>query len=279
MRILLSTLNRRMERVEYPYAGIQNRTTKIPSCHRAARQIYRFGAGRLAAASIMMICLLLNGRIQARPSPPSSSHRIHPVLREDAEDDRPLVLIVDVDNTLYSETSLRKYTGRGIEQQIVENTHAYCHEHLDHMTPHQADDLFRVYGSTIEGLRATLRRTNNTTEQNDPTQQERQWMQDFYQQVYSPIDVSCLHQYHNEHAHFQDSTGYTHSAGDMHHDDDNDETKTVPTRIMPSDLLAWFRNLPCPVYLASNSPSWHVHKVLRALGLSNVPWADRKSVV
>jgi hypothetical protein len=59
------------------------------------------------------------------------------------------LILLDIDNTLYQEKEA------GIEAQIVKNTHSYCQRRLG-LDKEQADDLYRAYGSTVEGLKQTL---------------------------------------------------------------------------------------------------------------------------
>ena len=138
-------------------------------------------------------------------------------------------LVLDVDNTLYQESIA------GIEAQIVQNTHAYCKEHLG-IDKEQADDLFRAYGSTIEGLKQSRWKEL-------PDRQEK--LAHFYQQVYKDIDMSKLLPTLGKSA---SSTGYSH-AQDL------------------GLLRRLLRASPQPIVYASNSPSWHVKKVLQAMGL------------
>jgi threonine dehydrogenase-like Zn-dependent dehydrogenase/FMN phosphatase YigB (HAD superfamily) len=144
---------------------------------------------------------------------------------------------VDVDNTLYCEQQVKLVSGSGIEEQIVRNTHLFCQKHLN-LTPQEADDLYRIYGSTIEGIRQTHPSSAHLLEQ-------------FYREVYDPIQVTPLIQKRRYH---MDETGYSH-AGDS-----------------VSSLREYLNHLSNPLYVASNSPSWHIIKVLKALGLEKVPW-------
>jgi FMN phosphatase YigB (HAD superfamily) len=146
-------------------------------------------------------------------------------------------LIIDVDNTLYSERALR-VRGRGIEEQIVSNTHHFCASRLN-MTKEEADDLFRKYGSTVEGLRQTL-----------PREDVEQILIDYYHQVWSDnIDYSSLLPFQKLDG--KHGTGYSHESA---------------TRSL-QELL---ERIGLPITFASNSPSWHVHKVLKSLGLCKV---------
>jgi FMN phosphatase YigB (HAD superfamily) len=146
-------------------------------------------------------------------------------------------LIVDVDNTLYCEQQVNLVSGSGIEEQIVRNTHAFCQKHLN-LTPQEADDLYQKYGSTIEGIRQTHPSSTHLLEQ-------------FYREVYDPISVTPLIQKRRSHL---DETGYSHAGDSL------------------SSLREYLNHLPNSLYVASNSPSWHIAKVLKALGLEKVPW-------
>jgi hypothetical protein len=162
---------------------------------------------------ILLVCLMVT--LVSSSSTPSS-------LKNTA-------LVLDVDNTLYQESIA------GIEAQIVQNTHAYCKEHLG-LDKEQADDLYRAFGSTIEGLKQSLWK-------NLPGRQEK--LAHFYQQVYKDIDMSKLLPTLGKSA---SSTGYSH-AQDL------------------GLLRRLLRASPQPIVYASNSPSWHVLKVLQAMGL------------
>jgi FMN phosphatase YigB (HAD superfamily) len=94
------------------------------------------------------------------------------------------------------------------------------------------------YGSTVQGLVQTGRMTPEL-------------LQQFYSEVYQDIDLSglssCDAYSTSQHG---DATGYRHR-------------------------LAWIqmlRDLPCHKYIASNSPAYHVHRVLAALGLADINW-------
>jgi FMN phosphatase YigB (HAD superfamily) len=97
--------------------------------------------------------------------------------------------------------------------------------------------LFARYGSTVQGLVQTGRMTPEL-------------LQQFYSEVYQDIDLSGLSSCSANSSQHGDATGYRHR-------------------------LAWvqiLRDLPCPKYIASNSPADHVHRVLAALGLADVHW-------
>ena len=165
-------------------------------------------------------------------SGPSEHHTMQSFSTKDT-----LTIIVDVDNTLYCEQQVKRLGRVGIEEQIVHNTHCFCQTHLN-LTPEEADDLYRRYGSTIEGIRQTYPSSTHLLER-------------FYREVYDTIDVRPLIQGRRSH---MDDTGYSHAGDSL------------------VSLQRYLEHIPHPIYVASNSPSWHVAKVLAALGLSNVPW-------
>ncbi|KAL3910993.1 MAG: hypothetical protein SGILL_007461, partial [Bacillariaceae sp.] len=143
-----------------------------------------------------------------------------------------------IDNTVYREEHA------SIEAQIVNETHRYCRDALG-IDKEQADALFRQYGSTIEGLRQTIWK--------DLSKEEiEKKMNDFYHKVYDSIDPSRILDSSISRG-STGSTGYTHAQED---------------RRLTRQLL---QGSPIDILIASNSPSWHVRKVLRALGLAKLP--------
>jgi threonine dehydrogenase-like Zn-dependent dehydrogenase len=146
------------------------------------------------------------------------------------------LIVLDIDNTLYQEAEA------GIEAQIVRNTHSYCQEKLD-ITSEQADELYKKYGSTVEGLRQTLWIRLDDSELDSR-------LKAFYEGIYRSIDYSSLLVNHKQNP--SSSTGYSHSQQNR-------------------DLLCQLlRHSPHSICVASNSPSWHVDKVLQAMGLSDL---------
>lgn len=168
------------------------------------------------------------------------------------------ILVLDVDNTLYRDNNILQLNangnfGHGIEQQIVQNIHAYCRQHLE-MTKEEADQLHHQYGSTIEGLR------------HSPAQKPPIDMKHFYDTVYhsESMDYSALLKLHQPASSDGLITGYSHFANSQ-----MAELRDLLEQIgSHTDSL----NNPLHLYLASNSPSWHVRKVIQALGLLNVNW-------
>ena len=120
----------------------------------------------------------------------------------------------------------------GIEQQIVANIHRFALSTCQ-VTPEESDELHRKYGATIAGLKA---------EKSISKDLERR----FYREVYSAIDYSGLLKSDAG----GDTSGYKHSSSLRH------------LLLRSGARLA----------IASNSPSWHVKRVLAALGLSNIQW-------
>jgi hypothetical protein len=171
-------------------------------------------------ATILLLVVKLPNTLSSEPL----SSSIHP---------SKMALVVDIDNTLYQETHA------GIERQIVDNTHAYCQEHLQ-MSSEQADDLFHEYGSTIEGLRQTVWKDIDEKEQK---------LAHYYEQVYKDIDMSKLLPPSSKGR--GSSTGYTHG-----------QEQRLIRRL--------FESSPNPIVWASNSPSWHVRNVIRGMGLSKI---------
>eukprot|EP00980_Cylindrotheca_fusiformis_P022863 scaffold9857_cov127-Cylindrotheca_fusiformis.AAC.9 len=150
------------------------------------------------------------------------------------------LILLDVDNTLYRESAA------GIEAQIVSNTHSFCLEHYG-MDKSKADELFKKYGSTVEGLKRTLWH-------NSADRVVEKEVADFYRGVYKDIDYSSLLLRPKPVA--ESSTGYSH----------------VKERELLSSLL---QSSPHDLCVASNSPSWHVQKTLEAMGLGAINFQHR----
>jgi phosphoserine phosphatase len=161
-------------------------------------------------------------------------------IRHPTTDPGPALIFLDVDNTLYSEADA------GIEAQIVKNTHSFCRTELG-ITASEADGLFHEYGSTVEGLRRTLWQAYDA----DRLQES---LRSFYEKVYQNIDMSRL-LLTSDIAPIG-STGYSHAQQE---------------RRLVCQLL---KACPDPIAFASNSPSWHVQKVLRCMGLDNMDFEE-----
>jgi hypothetical protein len=147
------------------------------------------------------------------------------------------LVLLDVDNTLYRERDA------GIESQIVHGTHSYC-RHVLGIDKEKADQLYAQFGSTVEGLQQTVWKDLSNDEL-----EER--LGDFYRSVYEKVDPSSILLPDIDAS--SGSTGYTHASKEE--------------RKLTRQLLKFS---PLPIAFASNSPSWHVSKVLRALGLEKL---------
>jgi hypothetical protein len=155
------------------------------------------------------------------------------------------LIILDVDNTLYQEKDV------GIEAQIIRNTYKYCKDHLD-LSNNQADELFHTYASTIEGLRRTLWKDQS------PLQRQAS-LDDAYHRVWNVENMdlsSLLPLSQTPEKGGGSSTGYSHTQNN-----NNNKEKDLVRRLLQSS--------PYPIVLASNSPSWHIHRVLDAMGLNH----------
>lgn len=147
------------------------------------------------------------------------------------------LVLLDVDNTLYRDRDA------GIESQIVHATHSYC-QHVLGIDKERADQLYKEFGSTVEGLQRTAWKDLSNNEL-----QKR--LDDFYRTVYDNVDTSSLLLPAIDAC--GSSTGYSHAS--------KEESK------LTRQLLKFS---PLPIAFASNSPSWHVYKILRALGLEKL---------
>ena len=164
--------------------------------------------------------------------------------------DGGLVLILDVDNTIYSEKDLLRTTGQGIERQIVEKTHRFGARHFN-LTSEQCDELYKSWGTTIEGLRHTL-----------PQSQVEDTLGLFYKEVYESIDFSCIWGGDRQIGDGGESSarsGYDH-ANALH------KRRGLATFLESISRRHY-------VYLASNSPQSHILRAVRSLGLGNVEFA------
>ncbi|GKZ01014.1 hypothetical protein MPSEU_001052800 [Mayamaea pseudoterrestris] len=149
-------------------------------------------------------------------------------------DENKLTLLLDVDNTLYDESACE------IESQIIRGIHDYCRDHLN-MTPVQAQELHVKHGSTIQGLMNTR-------------QVNKKLVQQFYKEVYQNVSVDSLLQTKGSAL----GTGYSHSSGNA----ENELVRDLLRSLAPDASLQ----------IASNSPKYHVEKVIQALGLTRVPF-------
>ena len=119
----------------------------------------------------------------------------------------------------------------GIEQQIIANIHRFATS-THQLTPQESDALHNKYGSTLLGLKTEHKLTQELEER-------------FYREVYGAIDYSGLLGGRGLNG---DDSGYKHRG-------------SVREILMRSGAR---------IAIASNSPSWHVKRVLAALGLSDI---------
>eukprot|EP00977_Amphora_coffeiformis_P007019 scaffold1519_cov166-Amphora_coffeaeformis.AAC.19 len=150
----------------------------------------------------------------------------------------PLQLFLDVDNCLYRENQL----SRGIESQIIQGVKAFCRDWCN-LNGAQADGLYEMFGSTEEGLR-------RTTWKNTTTAQLKSLLRQYYNISYAKVDVSELLPSRHSSA---SSTGYSHSLA---------QQRTIRKVLAASPSLV--------TSMSSNSPVFHVKKVIQALGLCHV---------
>jgi len=203
---------------------------------------------------------------------PSSSVKLHISKTEEVKNDlKKKVLVLDVDNTFYSEAALRKlgeqFGDHGVEEQIVQKTHTFCQEHLN-MTTKECDNLYQLYGSTPEGLRVKI------TDQKEL----HHLFKIFYDLVYNDIDLNSLVKYshHNPQTIAAiiakdesniSTTGYTHESSSI--------SKNLITKSLQiSNLLEEIKmkDKDTLIYLASNSPYIHIIRILKHMGLYAFPF-------
>ena len=203
---------------------------------------------------VALLCLLVS--IVFTTSEAKSNQSIIHSLSQEAKQTQTQtdkVLILDIDNCVYSEAEIRarSSTGQGIEQQIIDNTHEFGHKELN-LTKKECDEMYIHHGSTVEGIRQKLLSDGNKGEE-----EIQQVLRDYYQHVYDGIDMTCLLPQSDAYASASSiNTGYNHARSRMR-------------RQVIRDLL---QNIPNPIYFASNSPKQHVLKVLSALGLREVKY-------
>jgi len=165
---------------------------------------------------------------------------------QDAEQEHPSVLIIDVDNCLYHEQDLTTNGLIGIEEQIVANIYRFGESYFN-FTPDILEEMYIHHGSTIEGLRHMMLESLYSNENLERI------LRSFYLQVYQDIDVSILLPKLSIQTR---NTGYNHNKS-------HQRIQNIATQL---------KALKTPFYLASNSPKFHVLRVLSALGLSDIPY-------
>ena len=161
--------------------------------------------------------------------------------RGDIKEDKIPVLILDVDGTLYDDDC-------EIETQIKVNCHQWATSHFG-LSPEESDHLHRQYGSTICGV----------VSKNGETTSRHATVLNYYNEVYPNLDMSKLLKYSS-------SLSSTWSAS-------TSEPSITGYNIAHGKSLRGLKNLKCPIVIASNSPIFHVKRVLSRLGLASLPVA------
>jgi 2-desacetyl-2-hydroxyethyl bacteriochlorophyllide A dehydrogenase len=158
-----------------------------------------------------------------------------------------LLLLLDVDNTLYDETQAR------LEQQIVHRIH-----HQTQVPPEWADALHATYGSTIAGL--------DRTQWLECSHEERMRRhQAYYDTVYRNLDFRRLLSW--EGGAVQDLEQPKKTGYDLH------GGRVVNPSLLRTQLHKAATTYNMQLHLASNSPRHHVETVLQAMGMTKLPWS------
>lgn len=179
---------------------------------------------------------------------PSSSSTDHVIADDDADVTKGTkVLVLDVDNTLYNEAEVKAAAGFGIEDQIISRTDEFGKKHFN-LSPEECYEMYRNYGSTVEGLRSMLQ------DEGKSKQEINSAMRMYYNEVYDGIDMSCLISSYGK---SNSNTGYSHD-------------KSAKARRILIEIL---KGIEEPIFLASNSPKSHVMKVVKTLGLGDINFA------
>ncbi|KAL3786276.1 hypothetical protein HJC23_005354 [Cyclotella cryptica] len=175
------------------------------------------------------------------------------------EDKKRLVLLIDVDNTLYSEREIIDIHRdnpnlnpwqRGIESQIIRNTHLFGMKYFN-LTSQQCDELYKLYGTTVEGIRHMINSEKDVV---------TEVLSRFYKEVYESIDFSCFFVTSRNDKNDSYRSGYDHGHA------------AFRKRRALADFLKAISDTHS-VYFTSNSPRTHVLRVLNAMGLRSLKFA------
>lgn len=149
------------------------------------------------------------------------------------------VLVLDVDGTLYDDSCY-------IEQQIRDNCHEFAKKYFN-LTSEESQRMYLQYGSTIRGIAEEI--TGNNTV-----------FLDYYNEVYPHLDKSRLGKYAG--------CGSSSSCGETGSvlEDTNRGYNFFSMQAAHQVL----HHLPFPIVIASNSPVFHVKRVLTRIGLANL---------
>lgn len=230
---------------------------------RSARGRFR---GRPAATMLLVFLLLLsyslvcvtsasssaadNNNNVAIAAAPNGSARLPPLYTPRLAE-TPLQLFLDVDNTLYREEQL---LGKGINPQIINGIKAFCAspDKCHNLSGEQADGLYEMFGSTEEGLRRTI--WKNATKE-----QLSHFLRDYYDSAYAQVDVSDLLVVIS--GGDGSPTGYSHAMV---------QQQETLRKLLRSGISSSNSPLLPSVTLSSNSPMFHVRKIVQALGLCQI---------
>ena len=141
------------------------------------------------------------------------------------------MLVLDIDGTLYDDDCM-------IESSIRDNCHLFAAQFgYDSVA---SDVLHHKYGSTIGGIVALGK--------------PREIVREYYNEVYPNINMDKLRKYNMEPISTSDNTGYNSNVHRLHR-----------------RSLSLLSKLDHKIVIASNSPIFHVKRVLSRLGLANMP--------
>ncbi len=141
------------------------------------------------------------------------------------------VLILDIDGTLYDDDCM-------IESSIRDNCHLFAAKFGYDSAA--SDVLHHKYGSTIGGIVALGK--------------PREIVSDYYNEVYPNINMDKLRKYNMVPISTSDNTGYNSNLHRLHR-----------------RSLSLLSKLDHKIVIASNSPIFHVKRVLSRLGLAHLP--------
>lgn len=159
--------------------------------------------------------------------------------------DQKEILILDVDGTLYGDSC-------GIETEIKNRCHLYSESHFD-CSAATCEEMHKSVGSSVIGL-------------SDLTERGRQLgrahvFREYYNTVYPDLKMESLSQYNGGFKTFGPClTGYGGSP----------LTHKIRRGLRSLEKIS---SLGFPIVIASNSPVFHVRRVLNRIGLAKLPIA------
>ena len=204
----------------------------------------------------LLLLLLLNCVNFAISSPLSSITVFSTILKKrlsessstNNDDETPKrllpVLVLDVDGTLYEDSC-------GIEAEIKDRCHSYAFFHFN-CSEKVCEDMHHTLGSTVIGLAELTDRGKALG--------RYETFKEYYNIVYPDLKMDALCRYSTADNGDLKLTGY--GVGPT--------SKRVRTGLQSLSHIA---SLGIPIVIASNSPVFHVRRVLYRLGLSQLPIA------